>query len=95
MRNLVLLLVFGALLYGCGGISAHQTTLPDGTQGASINCDKNHNDWGDCYNKASEYCGGKYTVLEKNGSEQSFGYYNAGRPFFAGIPKRNIVVRCE
>lgn len=95
MRNLLAVGVLCLLASGCGGVSSKAITLPDGRHGASIKCDKKHNDWGDCYNEAATYCGGKYTVLERNGSDQSVAFYNAGNPFFSTIPRRSIVVRCE
>lgn len=97
MRNAIfaLVLVAAAMGAGCGGISSKMVTLPSGEYGYSIKCDKKHNDWGDCYTKAAEVCGGKYEILEKNSNDQSVLLFNAGNPFGTTIPRRSIIIRCE
>lgn len=86
-----------ALLIGCvvavaGCATAKPVPLPNGQQGFAIeNCDG----MAECYKKAAETCGGKYTV-RGNGSETTPIVSSGGGTFSAtSIHQYNMMVECE
>lgn len=82
-------LVLIALALG-GCVTAKPIQLPDGTQGYVIDeCDS----LAKCYRKAAETCGGKYELIDSQGS--SVGAISGGAAVTGFvIPIYSITVRC-
>ena len=94
MKNLGIILLVVAVLGGCA--TSRQTYTSDGQQGYSINCSGSALNWGMCYEKAGEICGGKgYEVLQKSGDQ---GAMISGTQFglFGGsVINRSMIIKCK
>lgn len=75
MKNISPYIAAMLLLAAC----AIDTRLPDvdGRQSYLIECDGLSVPWSVCYSKASELCGGQYTLAEKNQGGSSFGGFES------------------
>jgi len=93
MRNLVALLAMSAALSGCA--IAHQTVMPDGRQGLSINCSGAAQTWNSCYEKAGEQCPHGYDIVGKDGD--GVAGFGAGNGWAAGSASatRTLLVACK
>ncbi len=85
-----LFMAYIVALAGCA--TAKPVPLPDGQQGYAIeDCDS----MAECYKKAAETCGGKYTLMG-NGSETTPVSTSGGGVVSAtAIHQYNIMVKCE
>ena len=59
MRKLGLMVLALGSLAGCATKSpmSPTITLPDGSQGHRVDCSRSSGSWGQCYEKAGEFCG--------------------------------------
>lgn len=83
------------LLAGCHANRA--VTLPDGSQGISVDCSGTARNISHCMDKAAKACGGPYEVIAQDGSTTGAvlipnGY--GGGTVVAGV-RRNMIVRCK
>lgn len=61
----IAVMALAPMLHGCA--AAHQTVMPDGRHGLSINCSGGAMSWNQCYEKAGEKCPGGYDIISKDG----------------------------
>lgn len=87
-------LVCAAVLTAC--VTARPVALPNGTQGYAIQCPGAARDISDCMNKAAEVCGGKYSILDREGNVVggAMTSWNNGAVFVQGI-HRTLIVSCR
>lgn len=81
MKKTLLILALGVTLGGC--VTARAIRGPDGTMHQSITCPNTEM----CYEKASEVCGGTYTIVNTN-SQIEVGRYG-------GSSSVNMLVKCK
>lgn len=96
MKNYLLgaaLVAAGGLLSGCA--VSHQTVMPDGRKGYSINCSGSAMSWNYCYEKAGEQCPTGYDILSKDGDVNAG--FGAGNGWAAGAAgsTRTLLVACK
>lgn len=86
------LFLLGCIVAIAGCATAKPVPLPNGQQGYAIeNCDS----MAECYKKAAETCGGKYTLMG-NGSEATPVVSSGGGVISAtAIHQYNIMIECE
>jgi hypothetical protein len=58
-------LASAVVLSGCA--VSHQTVMPDGRKGLSINCSGSAMSWNQCYEKAGDQCPNGYDIISKDG----------------------------
>ncbi len=92
-----LLIVSVSLLAGC--VISEPITLPDGTQGLSIECDGQVQGLAACYKKAAEECGTKgYTVVKEDREQSRSGDVYADEDSLYGtegeVINRWIMIKC-
>ena len=62
-------------------------TTPDGKKGFIVTCDGSADDWSTCYKAASESCGGRYAVIDRNESSTPTNY--------GPLVRRYMVAECK
>lgn len=79
MKMLIFTAVAALALSGCA--ASHQTVMPDGSRGLSINCSGPALSWNQCYEKAGDKCPHGYDIVRQDGDSgnASFGAGPAGR----------------
>lgn len=94
MKRNIAILAFIAALAGCA--ASHQTVMPDGSRGLSINCSGPALSWNQCYEKAGDKCPHGYDIVRQDGDggNASFG---AGSGWAAGgvSNTRTLLVTCK
>ena len=94
MKFRITLIVLVVAMFG-GCAVAHQTVMPDGRKGLSINCSGSAMTWNNCYEKAGEQCPGGYDIISKDGDGTSgFGAGN-GWAFGSAASTRTLLVACK
>jgi hypothetical protein len=86
-------LIATALIGGC--VSERPIALPNGTDGWAIRCPGAPRNISDCLNEAAKICGGKYQILDRDGSVIGGAAVAAGNGavFISGIG-RTLIVSC-
>lgn len=73
-------------LAGCAA-GVKPITTPDGKKGFVVTCDGSADDWSTCYQAATQSCGGKYTVIDRNESSTPTAY--------GPMVRRHMVAECK
>lgn len=85
------------VMAGLGGCAAaHQTVMPDGRAGLSINCSGAAMSWNQCYEKAGDRCPHGYDIISKDGDGGN-GMAGGSRSGFFGASgnSRALMVSCK
>jgi len=93
IRIAAVTVTLGALA-GCA--ASHNTVMPDGRAGLSINCSGAAMSWNQCYEKAGKECPHGYDIVSKDGDVGNgmIGASNAGL-FGASGNSRALLVACK
>lgn len=83
-KSIFLLSIF--VLSGCAA-GVKPITTPDGKRGFVVTCDGSADDWSTCYNAASNACGGKYGIVDRNETSTPTAY--------GPMVRRQIVAECK
>lgn len=83
--NYLAIVTVGILLTGCAA-TVKPITTPDGKQGFYIACDGSADDWTTCYTSATQACGGKYAVVDRNETSTATPY--------GPLVRRNMIIEC-
>jgi len=85
------LCVLGLVLVASCATEAEQFTLPDGRIGYTAICNGNWSSMADCYQVASEFCGGPYEVID----QEQMATLGAANGVVAPIRSRNMQFTCD
>jgi hypothetical protein len=82
----VLFILATTALAGCAA-GVKPITTPDGKKGFVVTCDGSADDWSTCYQAATQSCGGKYVVIDRNESSTPTAY--------GPMVRRHMVAECK
>jgi hypothetical protein len=86
----------GAVFVLSGCAVAHQTVMPDGRSGLSINCSGSAMSWNQCYEKAGSSCPHGYDIVSKDGDSGNALAGGNGTFFAASAANtRSMMVSCK
>jgi hypothetical protein len=86
MIKIILPIAMVGILSACAEV-AKSVMLPNGNQGFYLSCENGNADWTDCYASATQACGGRYTIVDKNETSTSTPY--------GPLVKRGMFVECK
>jgi hypothetical protein len=76
--------------------SAKQITTPDGRQGYTVGCGGSLLSWEDCFERASEICGGRsYDVFTRVGEESALVAAEPQHLHDSTTNNRSMVIACK
>lgn len=76
--------------------TSKQIYTADGQRGYSITCSGQALNWGMCYEKAGEICGGKgYDILEKSGEQGATVSMSQYGLFGGSTMNRIMIIKCK
>jgi len=87
-------LALAVILTGC--VTERPVSLPNGTQGWAVQCPGAAHDISDCMNEAARICGGRYQILDRDGSTVGGAAVATGNSavFMSGV-HRTLIVSCQ
>lgn len=85
--------IVASSLSGCA--VSHQTVMPDGRQGLSINCSGSAMTWNQCYEKAGEQCPHGYDIVSKDGDNAAMAGGGNGAWAASSATTRSLMVACK
>lgn len=94
MKKPIVCGVVALVLSGCA--ASHQTVMPDGSRGLSINCSGSALSWNQCYEKAGDKCPHGYNIVSKDGDNGNASFGAGGGWAAGGVSNtRTLLVTCK
>jgi hypothetical protein len=89
--------VIGAACLAAAGCAVqHETYLPDGSKGFSINCGGQALSWAQCYEKAGKTCGAHgYEIIGKEGESNPSATATSQLFIASANVQRTLLIKCK
>lgn len=89
-------IIIAAIVFLSGCAVSHQTVMPSGQKGLSINCSGSAMSWNACYEKAGKQCPNGYDIVEKDGDSGNGSVAATGGWAVGGMAStRTMLVTCK
>lgn len=87
-------LLAAVFVASCSSTPQH-VSLPDGSAGIAVRCDRNSQSWADCYNAAGTACNGPFDIVERSSNSTWSAIANPSFGAGGSSIRRAMIVRCR